>query len=153
MSIGVFHYSEYIITEPMSPAELSDIIYDQCMPHEPIEAVLQQEVWHIPILFILYYTNVFLDINISWWFDYTTWYYSSFWWNAKTENWVYALNDVSLEQIIMAILFFTDGLFKLWRTNYQKLRAKRWYNCNWLIGTHVLVLFAIDTLSTVSLRS
>ena len=44
MSIGVFGYQEYIITEPLTPAEIIQIIYKQCMEYQPIEAVLQQEV-------------------------------------------------------------------------------------------------------------
>ena len=44
ISIGVFGFPEHTITEPLTPKEISQIMYDQCMPYEPIEAVLQQEV-------------------------------------------------------------------------------------------------------------
>ena len=44
MTIGVFGYAEHVVTEPMSPKDLVKIIYDMCMPADPIEAVLQQEV-------------------------------------------------------------------------------------------------------------
>ena len=44
MTIGVFGYAEHVITEPLSPKDIVKIIYDMCMPSDPIEAVLQQEV-------------------------------------------------------------------------------------------------------------
>ena len=44
VTIGVFGYPEHIIMEPLSPKEISSIVYGQCMPYEPVEAVLQQEV-------------------------------------------------------------------------------------------------------------
>ena len=44
ITVSVFGFPEHIITEPMTPVEISDIIYNQCMEYEPIEAVLQQEV-------------------------------------------------------------------------------------------------------------
>ena len=44
MTIGVFGYPEHVISEPMTPKELVKIIYDKCMPFDPTEAVLQQEV-------------------------------------------------------------------------------------------------------------
>ncbi len=33
-----------IVSEPMSPKEITEIIYEKCMPYNPVEAVLQQEV-------------------------------------------------------------------------------------------------------------
>lgn len=44
MTIGVFGYPEHVISEPMTPKDLVKIIYDKCMPFDPAEAVLQQEV-------------------------------------------------------------------------------------------------------------
>ena len=44
MTIGVFGYPEHVISEPMTPKDLVKIIYDKCMPFDPTEAVLQQEV-------------------------------------------------------------------------------------------------------------
>ena len=44
MTVGVFGYAEYVISEPLSPKELVKIIYEKCMPFDPIECVLQQEV-------------------------------------------------------------------------------------------------------------
>ena len=44
VTIGVFGYAEHVVTEPLSPKEIVRIIYDMCMPADPIEAVLQQEV-------------------------------------------------------------------------------------------------------------
>lgn len=52
ISIGVFGFPEYTITEPLTPKEIAQIMYQQCMPYQPIEAVLQQEVVQI-----LYYYN------------------------------------------------------------------------------------------------
>ena len=40
----MFGYPEHIISEPLSPKELEEIIFKNCMPYDPIEAVLQQEV-------------------------------------------------------------------------------------------------------------
>ena len=40
----MFGYAEHVLTEPMGPKDLVKIIYDMCMPVDPIEAVLQQEV-------------------------------------------------------------------------------------------------------------
>ena len=40
----MFGYAEHVITEPLSPKDIVKIIYDMCMPFDPIEAVLQQEV-------------------------------------------------------------------------------------------------------------
>lgn len=45
MTVGVFGYAEYVISEPLSPKELVKIIYEKCMPFDPIECVLQQEVY------------------------------------------------------------------------------------------------------------
>ncbi|XP_019849301.1 PREDICTED: phosphorylase b kinase regulatory subunit beta-like [Amphimedon queenslandica] len=44
ISIGVFGFPEYTITEPLTPNEIAQIMYQQCMPYQPIEAVLQQEL-------------------------------------------------------------------------------------------------------------
>jgi hypothetical protein len=44
VTIGVFGYPEHVISEPMTPKDLVKIIYDKCMPFDPAEAVLQQEV-------------------------------------------------------------------------------------------------------------
>ena len=44
VTIGVFGYPEHVISEPMTPKDLVKIIYDKCMPFDPTEAVLQQEV-------------------------------------------------------------------------------------------------------------
>jgi phosphorylase kinase alpha/beta subunit len=52
VTIGVFGYAEHVVTEPMSPKDLVKIIYDMCMPADPIEAVLQQEI-------IIYLADVF----------------------------------------------------------------------------------------------
>ncbi|KAL5467658.1 hypothetical protein EMCRGX_G031920 [Ephydatia muelleri] len=43
VTIGVFGYPEHIISEPLSPKELEEIIFKNCMPYDPVEAVLQQE--------------------------------------------------------------------------------------------------------------
>ena len=51
----------------MTPAELSDVIYNQCMDHEPIEAVLQQEVLktsHTKDLNLMIFPLIFVDIDI-----------------------------------------------------------------------------------------
>lgn len=40
----MFGYAEHVVTEPLGPKDLVKIIYDMCMPADPIEAVLQQEV-------------------------------------------------------------------------------------------------------------
>ena len=55
VTIGVFGYPEHVISEPMTPKNLVKIIYDKCMPFDPTEAVLQQEVgvtWYISSLLI-----------------------------------------------------------------------------------------------------
>lgn len=44
VTIGVFGYPEHVISEPMTPKDLVKIIYDKCMPFDPTEAVLQQEI-------------------------------------------------------------------------------------------------------------
>ena len=44
VTIGVFGYPEQEISEPLSPKVLAKLIYDNCLPYDPIEAVLQQEV-------------------------------------------------------------------------------------------------------------
>ena len=44
LTIGVFGYPEYVITDPLSPKVILKLIYDKCLPYDPIEAVLQQEV-------------------------------------------------------------------------------------------------------------
>ena len=40
----MFGYPEHIITEPLSPKVLVKLIYEKCLPFDPVEAVLQQEV-------------------------------------------------------------------------------------------------------------
>jgi phosphorylase kinase alpha/beta subunit len=52
VTIGVFGYAEHVISEPLSPKDIVKIIYDMCMPADPIEAVLQQEI-------IIYLADVF----------------------------------------------------------------------------------------------
>lgn len=47
VTFGVFGYSEYIVSEPISPKEIVRVIYEKCMPFDPVEAVLQQEVWFV----------------------------------------------------------------------------------------------------------
>jgi phosphorylase kinase alpha/beta subunit len=44
VSFGVFGFTEHIVTEPLTPKEISNIIYERCTPYEPIEAALQQEL-------------------------------------------------------------------------------------------------------------
>ena len=63
MTIGVFGYPEHVINEPMTPKELVKIIYDKCMPFDPTEAVLQQEVsttkCAIPSNIMFFYLSTF----------------------------------------------------------------------------------------------
>jgi len=44
VTIGIFGYSEHVVTEPLTPKEIVHIVYEKCMPYDPIEAVLHQEV-------------------------------------------------------------------------------------------------------------
>ncbi len=45
MTIGVFLYPEHVISEPLGPKDIENIVYDVCQPYDPVEAVLQQEVY------------------------------------------------------------------------------------------------------------
>lgn len=47
MSFGVFGHPELIVREPLSPKEIMHLIYDKCLPYDPVEAVLQQEVRNV----------------------------------------------------------------------------------------------------------
>lgn len=44
VTFGVFGYPEFIVSEPISPKEIVRVVYEKCMPFDPVEAVLQQEV-------------------------------------------------------------------------------------------------------------
>jgi len=44
VTIGIFGQNEHIISEPMTPASIQNIIYSTCKPHNAREAVLQQEM-------------------------------------------------------------------------------------------------------------
>jgi len=44
VTIGAFGQREHIITEPLTPAAIIDIIYDTCMEYDPREVSLQQEM-------------------------------------------------------------------------------------------------------------
>ena len=52
VTFGVFGYPEFIVSEPISPKEIVRVIYEKCMPFDPVEAVLQQEV--TSVLYVLY---------------------------------------------------------------------------------------------------
>nr|XP_033796705.1 phosphorylase b kinase regulatory subunit beta isoform X2 [Geotrypetes seraphini] len=44
VTIGVFGHEEEVISNPLSPGVIKDIIYNKCSPHDEREAVLQQEL-------------------------------------------------------------------------------------------------------------
>jgi phosphorylase kinase alpha/beta subunit len=44
VTIGVFGYDEEVIDKPLAPADIKKLIYDRCMNHDVIQAVLQQEL-------------------------------------------------------------------------------------------------------------
>lgn len=44
VSFGVFGQQEHVINEPLTPAAIVQIIYQVCMPHDPREVSLQQEM-------------------------------------------------------------------------------------------------------------
>ncbi|XP_078525491.1 phosphorylase b kinase regulatory subunit beta isoform X1 [Lissotriton helveticus] len=44
VTLGVFGHDEAVISNPLSPGVIKDIIYNKCSPHDEREAVLQQEL-------------------------------------------------------------------------------------------------------------
>ncbi|XP_069463153.1 phosphorylase b kinase regulatory subunit beta isoform X1 [Ambystoma mexicanum] len=44
VTLGVFGHEEAVISNPLSPGVIKDIIYNKCSPHDEREAVLQQEL-------------------------------------------------------------------------------------------------------------
>lgn len=44
VTLGLFGHDEEVISNPLSPAVIKDIIYRKCSPHGEREAVLQQEL-------------------------------------------------------------------------------------------------------------
>ncbi|XP_035251166.1 phosphorylase b kinase regulatory subunit beta-like isoform X2 [Anguilla anguilla] len=44
VTLGIFGHEEVVISNPLSPGVIKDIIYSQCSPHGEREAVLQQEL-------------------------------------------------------------------------------------------------------------
>ncbi|XP_078688666.1 phosphorylase b kinase regulatory subunit beta-like isoform X2 [Branchiostoma floridae x Branchiostoma belcheri] len=44
VTLGVFGHEEEVISNPLSPGEIKNIVYSKCMPHDEREAVLQQEM-------------------------------------------------------------------------------------------------------------
>uniref|UniRef100_UPI00398EA37D phosphorylase b kinase regulatory subunit beta isoform X1 n=1 Tax=Pristiophorus japonicus TaxID=55135 RepID=UPI00398EA37D len=44
VTIGVFGHEEEVISNPLSPGEIKNIVYTKCAPHDEREAVLQQEL-------------------------------------------------------------------------------------------------------------
>lgn len=55
VTLGVFGSEEQVITKPLNPSAIGSMIYKLCLPVEPCEAVLQQEL--ILILGKLYSTS------------------------------------------------------------------------------------------------
>lgn len=44
VTLGVFGHEEAVISNPLSPGVIKDIIYSKCNPYDEREAVLQQEL-------------------------------------------------------------------------------------------------------------
>lgn len=44
VTLGLFGHEEEVISNPLSPGVIKDIIYRKCSPHGEREAVLQQEL-------------------------------------------------------------------------------------------------------------
>lgn len=44
VTLGIFGHEEEVISNPLSPEVIKDIIYSKCSPHGEREAVLQQEL-------------------------------------------------------------------------------------------------------------
>lgn len=44
VTLGLFGHEEIVISNPLSPGVIKDIIYSKCSPHGEREAVLQQEL-------------------------------------------------------------------------------------------------------------
>lgn len=44
MTIGVFGQEEEVISNPLSPTEIKNIVYTKCAKHDVRDAVLQQEL-------------------------------------------------------------------------------------------------------------
>lgn len=44
VTLGVFGHEEAVISNPLSPGVIKDIIYSKCSPYDEREAVLQQEL-------------------------------------------------------------------------------------------------------------
>ena len=44
VTVGVFKHSEEVISKPINPTDLGNILYKLCQPVEPRETVLQQEL-------------------------------------------------------------------------------------------------------------
>ena len=44
LTISVFTYPEHVIDKPMTPDEIKEILYKNLYPHDPFQAVLQQEL-------------------------------------------------------------------------------------------------------------
>ncbi|KAM4614391.1 phosphorylase b kinase regulatory subunit beta isoform 2-T4 [Discoglossus pictus] len=69
VTLGVFGYEEVVISNPLSPGVIKDLIYKKCSPYDEREAVIQQELvihigWIIsntPDLF-----NGMLKIRVGW---------------------------------------------------------------------------------------
>ena len=99
VTFGVFGYSEKVVTEPISPREILAIIYDHCMPYQPIEAVLQQEVKHKLTSMVkcpLYYPEL-TDAALPWGADYTTLTSDCLPGHAQIKNWVSLVTCLSCE--------------------------------------------------------
>lgn len=44
ITVGVYGHEEEVLDKPVSPNEIRNLLFSKCMPHNPFEAVLQQEI-------------------------------------------------------------------------------------------------------------
>lgn len=44
VTLGVYGHEEEVIDKPISPADIKNILYTKCYPHDIVQAVLQQEL-------------------------------------------------------------------------------------------------------------
>ena len=93
----MFNYPEGVISEPLTPKAIVSMVYEKCMPHNPIEVVMQQEVrTGIIIIYALSYNYRGYPIALTCFSDHYLpgCHHVEFPrqlrapWHAATENWV-----------------------------------------------------------------
>ncbi|XP_078608671.1 phosphorylase b kinase regulatory subunit beta-like isoform X2 [Branchiostoma floridae x Branchiostoma japonicum] len=105
VTLGVFGHEEEVISNPLSPGEIKNIVYSKCMPHDEREAVLQQEM-------IIYIGNIIsttpelfdgiLKIRVGWFIQAMKNELKAS--SAAKEQDIHSLSPSAIKQLLLTVL-------------------------------------------------